>query len=279
MKFGIYLPNFGEAIDARTVAEVASEAETAGWDGLFLWDHILYSASQKLKMVDPWIALTAAAMTTAQLRLGTSVTPVARRRPWVLARETASLDQLSAGRLILGVGLGEPAEAEFERFGEPGDPKKRAQRLDEGLAILDGLWSGKSFKFQGTHYQLDKVRFLPRPAQMPRVPVWVGGWWPNKAPFRRAARWDGVIPIKGGGWLTPDDLKELLAFVHKQRTSSDPFDAAVIGTLPSLKQGSPKGAAKLEAYVDAGATWWLQSFFLERNDKTRLLGTVRAGPP
>jgi alkanesulfonate monooxygenase SsuD/methylene tetrahydromethanopterin reductase-like flavin-dependent oxidoreductase (luciferase family) len=149
MQYGIYLPNFGNEIFPRLLADMASEAKDAGWDGFFLWDHILYSKTQKLRMVDPWIALAAMAMKTERIRLGTSVTPLPRRRPWKLARETVSLDHLSNGRLILSVGLGEPGDAEFGQFGEETDIKVRAAKLDEGLDVLAGLWRGKSFSYQG----------------------------------------------------------------------------------------------------------------------------------
>jgi len=149
MQYGIYLPNFGDEISPRALADLACEAEEAGWDGFFLWDHILYSKTQKLRMVDPWIVLAAMAMKTERIRLGTSVTPLPRRRPWKLARETVTLDHLSNGRLILSVGLGEPGDAEFGQFGEETDVKVRATKLDEGLDVLAGLWRGKSFSHQG----------------------------------------------------------------------------------------------------------------------------------
>ena len=187
MKYGLYLPNFGEAISAQAIADLASEAESAGWNGFFLWDHILYSKTQTSPMVDPWIALTAAATQTKELRLGTTVTPLARRRPWVLARTTATLDQLSNGRVIISVGLGEPAKVEFSMFGEQADPKIRAEKLDESLDILNGLWKGEPFSYKGKHYQISKMTFQPPVIQKPRIPIWVGGFWPNKAPFRRAA--------------------------------------------------------------------------------------------
>jgi alkanesulfonate monooxygenase SsuD/methylene tetrahydromethanopterin reductase-like flavin-dependent oxidoreductase (luciferase family) len=147
MKFALYLPNFGDETSAQALAELAAEAEHAGWDGFFLWDHMLYSQSQKINIIDPWIALTAIAMKTTRLRFGTTVTPLSRRRPWVLARQTATLDQLSGGRLILSVGLGEPAQVDFAAFGEDPNARVRAEKLDESLDILDGLWSGKTFSY------------------------------------------------------------------------------------------------------------------------------------
>lgn len=151
MQYGLYLPNFANEISPRALADLACEAEDAGWDGFFLWDHILYSKTQRLCMVDPWIALAAMAMKTERIRLGTSVTPLPRRRPWKLARETVSLDHLSNERLILSVGLGEPGDAEFGQFGEEADVKVRAAKLDEGLDVLAGLWRGISFSYQGKY--------------------------------------------------------------------------------------------------------------------------------
>ena len=281
MKFALYLPNFGDETNAQALAELAAEAETAGWDGIFLWDHMLYSQSQKLNIVDPWIALTAIAMKTTRLRFGTTVTPVSRRRPWVLARQTATLDQLSGGRLILSVGLGEPAQVDFAAFGEDPDARVRAEKLDESLDILNGLWSGKTFSYQGVHYRIHKVAFRPTPFQKPRIPVWVGGFWPNPAPFRRAARWDGVLPLKksGGFFIGPDDLAELLAFIRQQRKAETPFDVAIIGARSALGKQPAAVKKSLAALEAAGATWWLQALWMERNSIERMRTAIRQGPP
>ena len=281
MNYALYLPNFGDETSALALAELAAEAEAAGWDGFFLWDHMLYSQSQKLNIVDPWIALTAIAMKTTRLRFGTTVTPVSRRRPWVLARQTATLDQLSGGRLILSVGLGEPAQVDFAAFGEDPDARVRAEKLDEGLDILNGLWSGKAFSYQGVHYRIKKVAFRPTPLQKPRIPVWVGGWWPNPAPFRRAARWDGVLPLKkdGGFFIGPQELAELLAFIRQQRTSEAPFDAAIIGARSALGKKPAAVKKSLDALERAGATWWLQALWRERNSLESLRAAIRQGPP
>lgn len=277
MKFGLYLPNFGDAISAQSIAFLASEAENAGWDGFFLWDHILYRNNLNSPMVDPWIALTAAAMQTQKIHLGTSVTPLARRRPWVLARVTASLDQLSQGRLILSIGLGEPAKVEFGMFGEDPDPKIRAEKLDEGLEILNGLWKGEPFSFKGKHYKLSKMTFQPPCFQKPRIPIWVGGFWPNPAPFRRAAHWDGMIPLKQDGWLSPDDVRMMIEFVASHRKVDTSFDLAIIGSQKKVRDGL-KGVQKVKAYMEAGATWWLESLYTSRNSYNKLLELIRQGP-
>ena len=255
MRFCISIPNFGEYADVRRLAELAKEAEENGWDGFFLWDHIHWTQQP---MVDPWVALAAMAAATSRIRLGTMVTPIARRRPWKLARETVTLDHLSGGRLILGVGLGSPAEEEFSRLGEDADDRARARKLDEGLAVLTGLWSGEPFSFQGDEYQLDEATFLPRPLQQPRIPVWVAGVWPNRRPFRRAAQWDGVVPVKAGATpldfqlLTPEEVAEPVAYTKARRDAEGSFDVNVAASVPT-----DRGQARdvVDAFDAAGATW------------------------
>jgi len=273
MRFGVHLPNFGPVGDPQTLASLAAQAEAAGWDGFFLWDHILGDPQWREPMVDPWIALAAVATATRRIRLGALVTAVPRRRPWHLARETTTLDHLSGGRLVVGVGLGFPASAEFEHFGEDGDVRHRARLLDEGLAVLSGLWSGEPFAFDGVEYQIRETVFVPTPIQRPRPPVWVAAHWPNRAPLRRAARWDGVFPEHtDGNRLSPSELAELLDYVGQHRETASPFDAVIGGRSADL------GATELAAYAAAGLTWWLEG--IRPND---LLSDVReriaAGPP
>jgi len=199
MRFAINVPNFGDFADPRLVADLARRAEEAGWDGLFVWDHVTHRKELRRRIADPWVLLTAAALATRRIRLGTMITPVARRRVSKLAREVTTLDRLSGGRMILGVGLGAPLDDEFGSFGESTDARELAAHLDEGLTALSLLWSGEPVTFRGDHVVVDDVTFLPTPVQRPRVPVWVGGRWPAKPPIRRAARWDGAAPI-----LPPD---------------------------------------------------------------------------
>ena len=186
MRFGMSVPAFADFSDPRVLAELAHDAEAAGWDGFFIWDAIFFDPTFH-PMADPWVSRAAVALSTQRLRIGIMVTPIARRRPWKLARETVSVDRLSKGRLILGIGLGDPAQWDFGFFDEPTDPKVRARLLDEGLDILTGLWSGQPFSYQGEKYNVKEVTFRPTPVQSPRIPIWVGGWWPNKPPLRRAA--------------------------------------------------------------------------------------------
>lgn len=287
MFYGISLPPFGDFGDARALAELAREAETAGWDGFFIWDHIVFDPSWH-PIVDPWVGLAAVAMSTDTIRLGTLLTPLPRRRPWKLARETVSVDRLSGGRLILGVGIGDPVRWEFGFFGEETDAKVRAKQLDEGLEVLVGLWTGETFSFDGEHYHLDEMKFVPPPAQHPHIPIWVGGWWPNKAPMRRAARWDGVIPGRLDGELSPGDWHNILAFIQAHRTSDGSFDAVHSGKTSGTNARAD--AEVVAGYAEAGVTWWIEDVSPYRfgwrwedqltPEATRLTrDRVRQGPP
>jgi len=229
----IFVAPFDELSDVRVLAELAAGAEAAGWDGFFVWDHLLYSAPVR-ELADPWIALAAIALATERVRIGPMVTPIPRRRPHQLARETVTVDRLSGGRLVLGVGLGGNGHGEFdaERFGEVEDMRARAVLLDHGLERLGAYWDGE---------------FEPRPLQRPRIPVWVGSRWPNRRPLRRAARWDGLFPVDLPG---PEGLAELVADVMELRDDGEPFDVAV-GIAPGEDP---------EPWAAAGATWCLTGF-------------------
>lgn len=255
MKFGIYIPNFGPYGYARILADLAQEAENAGWDGFFLWDHI---AGWNLPMVDPWVALAAIAATTNRIRIGTTVTPLPRRRPWKLARETVSIDHLSGGRLTLSVGIGEGA-GEWAHLGEETDLKTRGAMLDEALEVLVGLWSGEPFSYSGDHYQIQQAEFSPKPVQEPRIPIWVGGNWPNKPPFRRAAKWDGAFPLLNA-WENEEELaqlKDAVRFLTEQRESDHPLDVVIMGVTENAT--SQEGLDLVRQRADLGATWWLES--------------------
>jgi hypothetical protein len=255
MKFGVYLPNFGPFGDARVLAEFAEIAEQAGWDGFFIWDHI--TRYWPTDVADAWVSLSAIAMRTERVRLGALVTPLPRRRPWKVAREAATLDRLSNGRLILGVGIGSSggAEVEWEHFGEEMDLKKRAVMLDEGLEIINGLWSGEPFAFEGQHFHVKKSQFLPRPLQSPRIPVWVAGNWPHIAPFQRMARWDGMVPQTNPG-IDHDnhDLQDAIRFTRSLRDPGQPFDVA-FSVSPS------QAAAQSGTYAEIGVTWLLVQIY------------------
>jgi alkanesulfonate monooxygenase SsuD/methylene tetrahydromethanopterin reductase-like flavin-dependent oxidoreductase (luciferase family) len=277
VRFGVYLPNFGPFGDAQRVADLAREAEQAGWDGFFLWDHVARSGPRPV--VDPWIALTAVAMATRRIRLGTTVTPLPRRRPWKLARETVSLDRLSGGRLILGVGLGSGHPLEWDGLGEETQLKRRGAMLDEGLRVLTGRWSGEPFAFEGEHYRVGQSHFQPPPQQSPRIPIWVAAMWPHRAPLRRAARWDGVFPLF---FEEPGDpvqqLGEAVRYVREQRVGEAPFDVVYV---------SQSASEDLGRIARAGATWWLlplvpDAFGADWQGEwpfEAMRARVRAGPP
>jgi probable F420-dependent oxidoreductase len=275
---GIVVPHFGEYSDPRVLAEMARKAEECGWDGFFVWDQITMDTPQDVS--DPWIALALVANATRQIRLGTMVTPIPRRRPTTLARQTVTLDHLSGGRLILGVGLGAFQYEEFEALGDEPDQKIRAEMLDEGLEVLTGLWSGEQYAHEGKHYHIRSAQFLPTPVQTPRIPVWVAGIWPAKAPFRRAARWDGVMPgwdIMGGTKQSPQEVRDMVAYIMSQRTSSAPFEVAHGGKTTGTDHDAD--AAEVRAYADAGVTWWLEDLNPWRGSLEAMKGRIGNGPP
>lgn len=274
VRYAVSVPNIG---DLDVLLELGAETEAAGWDGFFLWDHIRFMKEVPVPVFDPWIALKAIADRTERIRLGPMVTPVARRRPWKLARETVTLDHLSRGRLILGVGLGFPPDAEFELLGEDPDERVRASKLDEGLEVLIRLWSGEPFDFEGRYHHVRETQFLPTPLQRPRIPVWVAGTWPGRAPFRRAAKWDGVFPqgLGADGQMVPLDATaypQMLAYVRAHRPGGEPFDVVAAGVANGDR-------AIVAPFEDAGATWWFESDEGYPNWQERMLERIRSGPP
>jgi alkanesulfonate monooxygenase SsuD/methylene tetrahydromethanopterin reductase-like flavin-dependent oxidoreductase (luciferase family) len=259
MRFGISLPAFGAFSDPLYLAQSAAAAEAAGWDGFFIWDHVVFDPTFN-PMVDPWVGMAAVAMQTTHMRIGVLVTPLARRRPWKVARETVSLDLLSQGRLIFGAGLGEPVQWDFGFFGEDTDAKVRAEKLDEGLAILKGLWSGELFRFDGKHYQLETMRFEPKPRQQPHIPIWIGGNWDKLKPKIRAARHDGYMPLKWGDALTIEEwagIKETLDHYRQHNgILAQPFSLVHSGETPGDDRAA--AAEMVRPYVDFGIDWWIE---------------------
>ncbi|MBN6039712.1 LLM class flavin-dependent oxidoreductase [Amycolatopsis sp. 195334CR] len=286
MRYSINIPNFGDFADARTVAKAAVAAENAGWDALFVWDHVVHdkTARRGQPFGDPWMLLTAAALATSRLRLGTLVTPVARRRPEQLARQVATLDALSGGRVIFSAGVGGPIGDEFGSFGDVVDAKVLAERLDEGLGLLSRYWSGQRVDHDGPHYRVRDVELLPATVQQPRPPVWIAGVWPNRRPMRRAAAWDGVVPLfktaSHGHPPAVDEVRDVVDYVREHRgTQASPFEVVVGGVSP----GDPAESADLIApLAEAGATWWDERQLQESEDLHRLdavLRRIEAGPP
>ena len=274
MKYGFVLP-YG---DARMAADLAHEAEQAGWDGFFVWEPVWG--------IDAWVSLTAAAMRTERIRLGTMITPVSRMRPWKLASETATLDNLSNGRVILAVGLG-AIDSGFESFSEVTDRKTRAELLDEGLDILTGLWRGQPFNYEGKHYQVHETSFMPPPppVQQPRIPIWVVGAWPRMKSMRRVLRYDGLLPIVMGDdgqfrQTTPDDIREMRTFVEQNRTETTAFDIVMEGVTPGDEP--EKAAATVRPWADAGATWWIESMWESignEEGQNSFQKRIQQGPP
>jgi len=278
LHFGVLVPNFGNCCGSpRELAELAVEAENSGWEGFFVFDHILYSNNENVPLADPWVALAAIAMNTKRMRIGPLVTPLARRRPWKLARETVSIDHLSNGRLTLGVGLGDPADVEFTPLGENSEDRIRAAKLDEGLEVLVGLWSGESFSYLGKHYEVRNAQFLPRPLQSPRIPIWVAGRWPRREPFLRAARWEGVFPLglAQGSKLNPDEIRMVLSFIRNHRVDTTAYDLVATSGANGLVDDNKM----LAAYATAGATWWMEDVRNWRNSREALGNRIRKGPP
>jgi alkanesulfonate monooxygenase SsuD/methylene tetrahydromethanopterin reductase-like flavin-dependent oxidoreductase (luciferase family) len=272
IKYGINVPNFGDYHLPDTLVELAVKAEDAGWDGFFIWDHI----EGAWPFCDPTVALSVIANNTSHIRLGTMVTPLPRRRPWKIAREMVSLDHLSKGRIILGVGLGNPPN-EYSKFGEETRASIRAEKLDESLEIIKGLWSGEEFNYIGKHYTINEVVFLPKPYQKPSIPIWVGGFWPNKLPFRRAARYEGVYPaMDWPNFLSHEDLRNLLKYIQRHRKNQENFDVVIGGNSP----GDPeKGVKIVEPWIDTGATWWSEDINGWRGTIDEMKERISLGPP
>jgi alkanesulfonate monooxygenase SsuD/methylene tetrahydromethanopterin reductase-like flavin-dependent oxidoreductase (luciferase family) len=288
MRYGVYVPNFGPYGNARVLADLAYEAEEAGWDGFFLWDQVSKTTLTPGvdPMVDPWVTLAAIALRTSAIRLGTLVTPLPRRRPWMLARQTVSLDHLSAGRLIFGVGSG-GGYFDFEALGEASDPKTLAALLDEGLEVLTGLWSGEPYRHEGAGYQVKEAQFLPRPLQFPRIPIWMAAMWPAKAPLRRAVRFDGIVPIGRDlpltAMLTPEEMDEIVRYVACQPGYTTPFEVVHSGLTTGMDAVHDR--EMVAAYQQVGVTWWVEKILPERWGSwtawplEAMSARIRRGPP
>lgn len=277
MRFAMYVPNFGTFGAVHTLVALAQAAEAAGWDGLFLWDHLLPDThSAHGPVADPWIALTAVAGATSRLRLGALITPFPRRRPWKLVRETVTLDHYSAGRLVVGAGIGGDWWREYSAVGELRDDRTRGDMLDEGLDVLTGLWTGTPLTYKGTHYTVENAQFLPTPYQRPRIPIWIAGVWPGTRPFRRAARWDGIIPTGRNGMPSPDDIRQMRTYINNYRTATTPFDVVFQGRaheVPAEDRGQ-----HVADYAAAGVTWWLEQVWPDVA-LTEVRSIIDQGPP
>lgn len=272
MRYGLALPTGDRCGDPRLLVELAVLAERHGFDGVFLEDYVFFQGDANAATCDPWIALAAIATRTERIRLGTMVTPLARRRPWKVAREAAGIDHLSGGRMVLGVGLGDTgehvaADASFTRLGEATAPAVRAAMLDESLEIVAGLWTGRPFGHRGEHYTVDEVTFAPTPVQRPRIPIWVGGGYPNAGPVRRAARWDGACMYG----TDVHDLQPEQVAALRTAAGGRAYDICIGG-----RRRRDGDAAWLRAVEAAGATWWTE--YLPPDEPERMRDVVRHGP-
>ena len=283
MRYAVHLHVRGALADPRRLVDLAVAAEDAGWDGVFVSDHLATTdGAGPQPVANPWIALAAMATATRRVRLGPMVVALPRRRPWQVAGEAATLDHLSAGRLILGAGSGTGLEHSFAPYGEPLDARHRAALLDEGLEVLARLWTGQPVEYAGSHYRLAGATGLPRPVQAPRIPIWIAATWPHRRPFRRAARWDGVFVDTAGldwqqGEIVPlDALAAAARYALARRPAGSPFDVVIGGRSP---QDGAHAAARLEPYAAAGLTWWVEGVDPAFGPPPDLLALVRRGPP
>ena len=276
MKFGV-VTSFGSVHD---YVDMAREAEASGWDGVFAWDDISVDRGD---VFDPWVVLGAMAAVTERVTLGAMVFSLARRRPWKVARETITLDNLSNGRLVLPVGLGGTWDGGYSRVNTE-DPARRvrAEKLDECLEILELAWSGETVSYEGTHYSMQDLWFEPRPLQRPRIPVWPVGAWPSAKSLGRAARWDGVIVSDlsdkdEDDGTSPEAVAAIAAWMAEHRQSSSPFDIITEG----ITSGTDPSAdlAKLAPLAEAGATWFIESRWENDQSADTVRQRIRRGPP
>ena len=260
---------------------LARAADDAGWDGVFTFDGI--HVGDDIEIHDPFALLAAFAVATRHVRLGAIVHPLARRKPWEVARQAATIDRLSGGRLVLPVGLGAVDDAGFGRVGEVTDRRIRAERLDESLEILTGLWRGEPFGYEGRHYRFEPMAFRPTPVQRPRVPIWVVGLWGSERSMRRVVRYDGYLPNlppdKGGGpgaEVAPRTVRAMRGWLD-QRTGDDPIDLVIDGTTSATDQAA--GRDRVSLLAEAGATWWIETDWTTLGDVAALHARIDAGPP
>ena len=266
MRYALDISPAGRLGDPRSMAELARVAEASGWDGIFVEDYIVHPLADAT--YDPWIALAAMALATERVSIGIHVVALPRRRPQMVARQALTLDAISDGRFILGVGSGDDTSADFKAFDEERDLRRRAALLDEGLAVIDGLWSGEPFAL------------LPPSRARPRIPIWVGGRLTSRGPRERAARWDGACLYRAQPpeWvdLTPDDVRAMQERAAAVRgPDAPPYDVCVGGR--QRRQDLDEERAYGAAIAAAGATW--RAEFVPPNlEPDDLRRRVEAGP-
>jgi alkanesulfonate monooxygenase SsuD/methylene tetrahydromethanopterin reductase-like flavin-dependent oxidoreductase (luciferase family) len=274
MKFGV-VTSFGTV---HQYVEMAQEAEAAGWDGVFVWDDI---SVDRDGVFDPWVVLGAMATVTDRVTLGAMVFSLSRRRPWKVARESSTLDNLSSGRLVIPVGLGGTWDGGFSRVSTD-DPSRRvrAEKLDECLEILELAWSGQTVSYEGKHYRMRDLRFDP-PVQRPRIPIWPVGAWPYPKSLARAARWDGIVVSDMSGESddkgTPDVVRNVVKWIAEHRGATGGVDVVIEGVTSGTDHAADR--AFLEPMAEAGATWFVESRWEGDQSVETVLGRIRRGPP
>lgn len=295
LHYGVALPNWVVEGDAERLVECAVTAEAAGWDAVFLADHLIFpplgpdetlDQEEYSDFPDPWITAAGIATRTDDIRIMSWITPVPRRQPWQLARNLATLDRLSDGRMMLGTGLGNPSD--YTRFGRSWNPKQLGRKYDEALDVITGLWSGEPFSYDGEFYTIEEAVMGPTPVQEPRIPIIAGGLWPNKKPVQRGARWDGIVPHyrgdgilpeDGGGFLpSPDEslapeneVEELLDYYHAH---TDELGEIVLPLDPPHR--SPEW---VQWCKDRGATWLYARPKDDAGEWHLTKDWIRQGPP
>lgn len=272
LRRGVYLPPFGPFGDPNVVVDLAVRAEAAGWDGVFLWDHVVGDVAP---IHDSWTTLGAIAQATRSILLGPTISPLPRRRPWVVARQAATVSRISGGRLILGAGLGSDESGDFSRFAEQTDQAIRGSMLDEGLEILDAIWSGQPLEHSGAHYEVHLEASEPEPHP---IPVWVASSARRPAVLHRAVSQDGIFPI-ADRTLGPGEVSAIVEALRGAGLQPNrPYDVVIAGNAsPAWRRPNPDGV-DLAAMAEAGATWWMES--LIHFDPLELsLEIVDAGPP
>ena len=272
INFGVYIANFGIFDSPTDYLDLAILAEQKNWDGFFLWDHTV--GQRGIPASESFTTLSAIAAKTHSIKIGTTVTGLPRHKPWLLARQIATIDHISKGRFTLGIGLGGPEE--YSTFNEENQPIILKEKLEESLEIIQGLFTQKQFSYQGKHYQIKNFGFQPKPIQNP-LPIWVGGGWPHKAPMKRAARYQGVFPINGvsDDGLTSNDVKDILDYIKKYRDSLEEFDVVIFVYTTGKKEDDDWA----KEYIDVGVNWLVEVIYPGRGSKEDIFNRIQIGPP
>lgn len=282
MRYGIFLPLVGDFAEPSRAVKIARAAEAAGWDGLFVSD--LSEFAVEAPETDPCITLAGIATITTKLRIGLVTAVADRRRPWIVARQSAMVDHLSQGRLTVVTGIG---HAEWHKelalpdraLLEEGEDAI-SYLFEESLAVLLMCWSGKPVRHEGRWIRVDSPPFLITPLQQPRMPVWLSADWPSPAPLRRAAHLDGTLPVftERDDLREPPDPQQVRAIWEElNRLGASPeHDLALRGVLGP--RWTDENMHRLRTLENAGATWWFETVEPEEPFSS-LLDRVIAGPP